>query len=519
MSTDPPFQGSASQAAEPASSTSSLVSSYSSVSSSDAATDAQVYEQFAWISTLPGGAQDHGRAQRQIWDIGACERPIWLRGRSLTIALASGAVVNEFSSADAPFGAVPIRCGNRRAARCGPCSRLYRGDAYQVARSGMTGGKGVPETVADNPQVFVTLTAPSFGAVHRVCSKDDPRNRCRARRGRPVCPHGKALFCAARHEPGDKAIGTPLCADCYDYTQHVLFNALASRLWKGMTDILYHRLASLGGVSRSEIRALVRVEYVKVAEFQARGVVHFHIVIRLDGGQGAGSAPPVWAMAELLCDAVRSAAASVSVAAPSSDAVGDRVLRFGEQIDVQVIGSAESVADRRVSGYLAKYTTKATEDAGGADYPITHASQIEVAGRTEHARALMRTAIRLGTLKEFEGLNLAHWCHMLGYGGHATTKSAHYSVTFGALRQARAAFKAGPVSDVPGGVVVDAEWSYAYSGYPSVSLRLYAEQLREQIENARRLARDALAMERSRPAGVGSPPGDLRAFGRVGGEA
>lgn len=108
---------------------------------------------------------------------------------------------------------------------------------------------------------------------------------------------------------------------------------------------------------------------------------------------------------------------------------------------------------------------------------------------------------------------------MLGYGGHATTKSAHYSVTFGALRAARAAFKAGPAAKVPGGTVVDAQWSYAYSGYPSVSLRLYAEQLRGQIDEARRLARDALAMQHSRPAGPGAQPGDRRAFGRVGGEA
>ncbi len=129
------------------------------------------------------------------------------------------------------------------------------------------------------------------------------------------------------------------------------------------------------------------------------------------------------------------------------------------------------------------------------------------------------TAIRLGNLMEFEGLNLHHWCHMLGYGGHATTKSARYSVTFGALRQARAAFKAGPAPAAPGGSVVDAEWSYAYSGYPSVSLRLYAEQLRAQIEDARRLARDALDMQRTRPAGLASPPGDLGASGRVGGEA
>jgi hypothetical protein len=213
--------------------------------------------------------------ERQIRGIGACERPIWLRGKTLTVLLASGAVVSEHSSEGMPFGAVPVRCMNRRASRCAPCSRLYRGDAYHLARAGMAGGKGIPESVSNNPQVFVTLTAPSFGAVHRVCSKTDPRDRCRARRGSPVCAHGQPLFCAARHTAGDEAIGTPLCPQCYDYAGQVLFNALASRLFKALMDTVYHRLASLGGVGRAGVRRVVRVEYVKVAEYQARGVVHF----------------------------------------------------------------------------------------------------------------------------------------------------------------------------------------------------------------------------------------------------
>ena len=367
----------------------------------------------------------------------------------------------------------------------------------------MAGGKGVPDSVADNPRVFATFTAPSFGAVHRVCSKDDAEDRCRARRGRPVCEHGRALVCSARHEPGDWLVGTPFCADCYDRPGQILFNALASRLWKAFTDTLYHHVAALGGVGRAGIRRLVRIEYVKVAEFQARGVVHFHAVFRLDGAGGPGDPPPAWATAELLAEAVKSAAAVVSVAAPASDTVGDYVARFGAQIDARPVTSTGEVSDRRVSGYLAKYTTKSTEDAGGADYPITHASQIETAGRSEHVRSLMRTAHRLGGLPEYESLNIRYWTHMLGYGGHATTKSARYSTTFGALRSARAAFKAGPAPDVPGGVVVEAQWSYAFSGYPSVSLGLYAAQVREQLEDERRLARDALNEERSRYGRMG----------------
>ena len=37
-----------------------------------------------------------------------------------------------------------------------------------------------------------------------------------------------------------------------------------------------------------QLRALVAVRYVKVAEYQARGVIHFHAVIRLDkAGEGS----------------------------------------------------------------------------------------------------------------------------------------------------------------------------------------------------------------------------------------
>jgi hypothetical protein len=454
--------------------------------------------------------RDMELAERQIRSVGACEHPVWLRGRSLTVALASGAVVGEYSSEGAPFGAVPVRCMNRRRSRCGPCSQLYRGDAYHLAWAGMAGGKGVPESVSDNPQVFATFTAPSFGAVHRVSSKDDPKDRCRARRGRPVCPHGRPLFCAARHVPGDALIGAALCSECYDYTGEVLFNALASKLWKALTDTLYHHLATLGGVSRSEVRRLVRVEYVKVAEYQARGVVHFHVVVRLDGPEAAGDPPPSWATAELLAGAVKSAAAAVSVAAPASDAVGDRVLRFGDQVDARPVELGGEVSDKKVSGYLAKYATKSTEDAGGADRPVTHASQIDVAGRTAHVRALMWAAWRLGGLPEFKALSIRRWTHMLGYGGHATTKSVRYSTTFTVLRGARAAYRAGPAPVVPGGVAVTAAWSYQFSGYPSVSLRLYADQVRRDIELNRQLAKDALDLERwererPRACGGGAP--------------
>ena len=59
-----------------------------------------------------------------------------------------------------------MRCGNRRARVCRPCSTIYKYDAYHLVASGLRGGKGVPATVASTPRLFVTLTAPSFGPVH-----------------------------------------------------------------------------------------------------------------------------------------------------------------------------------------------------------------------------------------------------------------------------------------------------------------------------------------------------------------
>jgi hypothetical protein len=47
---------------------------------------------------------------------------------------------------------------------CPACSDRYAADAFHLIRAGTTGGHG-HETVADTPRLFITLTAPGFGAV------------------------------------------------------------------------------------------------------------------------------------------------------------------------------------------------------------------------------------------------------------------------------------------------------------------------------------------------------------------
>lgn len=74
-----------------------------------------------------------------------------------------------------------------------------------------------------------------------------------------------------------------MCPDCYDYRAAVLFNAVAGELWRRFITCLPRQLAALGGVTQREFRQPVKVRFVKVAEYQARGVVHFHALIRFSG--------------------------------------------------------------------------------------------------------------------------------------------------------------------------------------------------------------------------------------------
>src|SRR6266550_1684742 len=93
---------------------------------------------------------------------GASPRPL---GTQL-LDPATGQVLRTLDTDTLPDKVLYVPCGDRRASVCPACAETYRADTYQLIAAGMRGGKGVPETVAGHPTLFVTLTAPSFGAVH-----------------------------------------------------------------------------------------------------------------------------------------------------------------------------------------------------------------------------------------------------------------------------------------------------------------------------------------------------------------
>jgi hypothetical protein len=432
-----------------------------------------------------------------------CSRPVRLRGATQLVDRTTGEVRDLYSSAQELDGVTYVRCGNRRAAVCPSCSAEYKGDAWHILVCGLMGGKGIPADVADRPSTFVTLTAPSFGAVHGVRRK----GMCRPRRDRPVCEHGRPLWCQRRHAEGDPHVGEPLCVECYHYVAHVVWQFHANELWRRFLIALQRRLAVVAGVSTVEFRHRCKVSFSKVVEFQARAAVHFHAPMRLDGADGPDGGPcdlPLTA-ADLEA-AVEHAAAQVRVTStPLRDGTVFE-LRFGAQLDARTIRDtadrerhqARQVHPEQVAAYLAKYLTKATEDFG-LNGTIRSAEHAALAGATRHALRLIATAEEIGRTTEGYEMLLRH-LGTLGYRGHPLSKSRAYSVTFGHLRRARRMHRRNPAAldpdadvrqildePLPDGFELVSSWVFDGLGYLDLdaSARAVASACRSRTRRVR----------------------------------
>jgi hypothetical protein len=412
-----------------------------------------------------------------------CTRPVRLRGSITAVDLATGETAPVYDTSSETGGVLHVACGNRRESACPACSAVYKRDARQLVRAGLTGGKGVPETVSAHPCVFATLTAPSFGPVHARRTRGKTVLPCRPRRdaSKRACPHGRDISCPARHPEDDPRLGRPMCPDCYDYEAAVLFNLHATGLWRRFVTYLPRHLARLAGVTGKTLRAELSIRFVKVAEYQARGVVHFHAVIRLDANANDSYLPPPARYTpSLLCDAIALAVKAVRLDVPGS---GPRIrLRFGREHDARAIWRQDFAATGRkldvaaVANYIAKYATKAADVPGLPDTRIRCAAEIKALRCPAHHKRMVETAWNLGARTSVGDPRLRLWAHMLGYGGHFLTKSRRYSVTFGHIRGERVTRRR--AERHPDGerdpwgrpldervVLVLAEWSYAGTGY------------------------------------------------------
>ncbi|MER5442001.1 replication initiator protein RepSA [Streptomyces sp. NPDC002790] len=435
------------------------------------------------------GSDGFDRWQDQIRRTGGCANPIHLTGWTLTKDKTTGETLHHYSTETEPGGRLRVACGNRRASRCPACAWTYAGDTYHLIRAGLVGDdrRDLAPTVRDHPRVFATLTAPSFGPVH---NRPD-RGTCR---------------CGARHAPDDPALGTALNPATYDYAGAVLFNNLSSELWMRFVNRLRREIAARAGITQRELADTARVSYGKVAEFQKRGAIHFHAVIRLDGPDGPGTPPPSWASVGLLDDVIRAAAlhAYTSVSLPAADGQPARTFRWGQQLDVRPVkafGNGSEITEQAVASYVAKYATKAAENTGTLDRRIGELAELDRHGVPDHARRLIKACKLLDPL--YPDRRLWAWAHMLGFRGHFSSKSRRYSTTLGELRQARADFRAAQEREAlglpdyePDTVLVLADWQYAGHGHTPGESALAASIARD-LQLNRETAREALQDQRA----------------------
>jgi hypothetical protein len=398
----------------------------------------------------------------EVNQAGLCSNPIRLRGLTL-----------DRTTGELRDGALLVPCKDRRASVCPSCSRLYAKDAWHLVAAGIRGGKGVDPGVANHPQLFVTLTAPSFGPVHARAMSKMSVKPCRPRRA-GICPHGRSLSCAARHEEGSVALGEPLCVECFDYPGAVLWNAHVPRLWVRTSLLLYRAVAGAGGMSDSETRASLRLSYVKVVEFQRRGLVHFHVVLRADGAGGPEDPPPAWLNAALLDTAFRKASTAAQVAVPLTEGTVLGRAGWGPQIDVRHFAGDSTTNPTTIAAYVAKYATKTVDEAGSLAHPLRSVAHLERLGLRPQLARLVRSAWALGPRRELRHLALRDHAHTLGYGGQFSSKSRRYSTTFAALRDARVHFARGEGEDQ---IDFGGRWHFGGRGYTNPDAAGLAEAL------------------------------------------
>ncbi len=423
----------------------------------------------------------------KVYASGGCAQPIRLTGSGALVD-PDGTIIYERS------GELFAPCGNRRASVCPACSDRYAADAFHLLRAGVSGGhKQIPTTVADRPRVFLTLTPPSFGPVHtRRVTRTGAVIGCR---------------CGEHHHPDDPRIGGPVHPDTYDYVGSVLWQAHAGQLWHRFTIALRRALAQRLGVPGRLFAEVARLSYAKVAEYQRRGLVHFHAALRLDGPDGPADPPPAGITSSVLREAILEAAGAASVTLDRPDGA-PWVAEWGAQLDIRDITRTAAdhiehpdgqISESRLAGYIAKYATKGTGKTEAADRPIKSAEHIDYLALSPHHRRMVETVWELGGLARYEALNLRKWAHMLGFRGHFLTKSQRYSTTFRAIRAERHLFQIAytlnelghEVDDLAQVLVVN-DWRLIGIGHHDQAERELAEAIGERArhlpgEQARRL--------------------------------
>jgi hypothetical protein len=249
---------------------------------------------------------------------------------------------------------------------------------------------------------------------------------------------------------------------------------------------------------RGEQPEQTRISFMKVVELQRRALPHFHAVIRLDAASEPGqppAAPDTTVTAQDLVVLVRHAATETALALS-----GDKSLRFGEQIDIKIITSADGqqgndsqMSGRQIAGYLPKYVTKSVADFGIGVRRFSPAAidQLEV---TEHVHEILRTIVAISAEEPYA--DMLCWVHTLGYRGHVVSKSRQFSTTMTALRDRRADWRKSQIHDALSAIAGSQTdkpipWQFQRLGHVSLGDRVLAVSASGRAQEQRIAARQA----------------------------
>ena len=216
---------------------------------------------------------------------------------------------------------------------------------------------------------LLTLTAPSFGSTHTV----------------PHSPSAASMRCACGevHEHGSRLAGVALNLKNYRYRDQVAWNNYSSKLFR-------HTIRKFEG-------ELDGFAWVAVREFQKRGTVHVHAVVRVDA-----SLSPTAVVKRLKKASRTESRGSV----------------WGRMVDVRLLVDEDGTSTVR---YLASVVNYAAKGTG------LNKSKLSEEQRRFYNR-LDRASLRLG----YTGKQIAGF----GFGGHSMTSSSNWtSLTREALKQ------------------------------------------------------------------------------------
>nr|WP_087132899.1 replication initiator [Microbacterium esteraromaticum] len=239
---------------------------------------------------------------------------------------------------------------------------------------------------------FITLSAPSFGAVHRI--------------PKPWDHAGRMCACGVTHAPADVDLrGIPVDQDRYDYSGQVEWHGTVSRLWASSVDAMRRRASSM--------------EYFVVREVQARMALHLHAVVRVPEGSPVN--------ASLMGAAARSATAAHPVTgevmAWGQKGVQDREI-LPRHSREEGVPPDMSTAAARVIGYVSKALNYSLKDiTPGQDAADSNPSpdRFEFVRRLRHAA---RFQVRCKDCPPSGAADCSKRAHRsLGYGGHTVTMS------------------------------------------------------------------------------------------------